>query len=430
MTPRQRYLPPFTKLDESIIFDDSVWKTNLIRKDPTSGKEASALNGGSPITFELESSSILRLSSPRSGIEIEYEFRTKSRQEQQMLNDQNANVTLANGAIWYLFNRAKLRFGDEDVEDINNLPIVIDIMNQLKDGNFRKFYGESVGFVPHEEVGQAETIPGFVTISEADTSANANAGRPVTLTLNHNYNHGYRRRIAKYNYPVANNDTFRTNREFHSFSEIFGFCDYYDKLIKHMKLMIELERSDKSRNAIFGVANTDIEIRITNIVFQVEEVILDDQLKMIVNKRFEQTPEKPLLVSFLRRKCESKRCDTEDCDFSFTKFSCPRFVFVAAKRSINGGHSDVDFNYSLYCHADIKEVIVNIDDKQYPDCPQNTKFTKNQYSAMYQSFIDICKALGGECSVTAKQYIELFPICAIDCSNQPPKLLGSLTNLG
>ena len=197
-----------------------------------------------------------------------------------------------------------------------------------------------------------------------------------------------------------------------------------------MKLMIELERSDKSRNAIFGVANTDIEIRITNIVFQVEEVILDDQLKMIVNKRFEQTPEKPLLVSFLRRKCESKRCDTEDCDFSFTKFSCPRFVFVAAKRSINGGHSDVDFNYSLYCHADIKEVIVNIDDKQYPDCPQNTKFTKNQYSAMYQSFIDICKALGGECSVTAKQYKELFPICAIDCSNQPPKLLGSVTNLG
>ena len=191
MTARQRYLPPFTKLDESIIFDDSVWKTNLIRKDPTSGKEASALNGGSPITFELESSSILRLSSPRSGIEIEYEFRTKSRQEQQMLNDQNANVTLANGAIWYLFNRAKLRFGDEDVEDINNLPIVIDIMNQLKDGNFRKFYGESVGFIPDEEDGQAGTIPGTVTISEADTSANANAGRPVTLTLNHNYNHGY-----------------------------------------------------------------------------------------------------------------------------------------------------------------------------------------------------------------------------------------------
>ena len=138
------------------------------------------------------------------------------------------------------------------------------------------------------------------------------------------------------------------------------------------------------------------------------------------------TPEKPLLVSFLRRKCESKKCDTEDCDFSFTKFSFPRFVFVAAKRFINSEHSDVDFNYSLYCHADIKEVTVTIDDKQYPNSLQNTRFTKNQYSAMYQSFIDICKACGGECSITAKEFKELFPICAIDCSNQPPKLLGVL----
>ena len=70
----QKYIPGFVKLDDDISFDDSVWKTNLIRRDPTSGKEASALNGGSPITFELESSSILRLGSSRSGIEIQNEF--------------------------------------------------------------------------------------------------------------------------------------------------------------------------------------------------------------------------------------------------------------------------------------------------------------------------------------------------------------------
>ena len=200
-------------------------------------------------------------------------------QNGQMTNDQNANVTLANGAIWYLFNRAKLKFGDEDVEDINNLPIVIDIMNQLKNANFRKFHGEGVGFIPDEEDGQAGTTPGTVTVSEADTGANANAGRPVKLTLNFNDNKGYRRRFYKYNHTVENADEFRTYREFHPFSEIFGFCYYYDKLIKHMKFSIELEKSNKYRNAIFSVPNTEIEFKIHPIVFQVEEVILNDQIK-------------------------------------------------------------------------------------------------------------------------------------------------------
>ena len=161
-----------------------------------------------------------------------------------------------------------------------------------------------------------------------------------------------------------------------------------------------------------------------------EEVILDDELKAVVNKRFQMTPEKPLIISFLRRKCESKKFDTDTCDFSFTKFSCPRYVFVAAKRFYDGDHSAVTDNYTLYCHADIKEVIVTIDDKQYPDKSQDIKFTRNQYSALYHSFLDACKALGGECAITSKEYKELFPICAIGCSNQPPKLIGSVTNLG
>lgn len=429
MSP-QKYVPVYCKLDDDISFDDSIWKTNLVRRDPTSGKEASALNGTSNITFELETSSIIRLGSPRSGIEIEYEYRTKSGNPLQ--NDRNANITLSNGAIWYLFNKAKLRFADEDIEDINNLPVVLDIMNQLKGNEFRKYYGEAVGFIPDESDGRARKNPttGTVTISAADTAANTNAGRPVNLNLNNNYNNGYKRRHDRYNYTIQNDDTFRSNREFHAFSEIFGFCDYYDRILKHIKFAIELERSDKYRNAIFGEANTDMEIRITNIVFQIEEVILDDELKAVVNKRFEITPEKPLLVSFLKRKCESKKSDTTDCDFSFTKFSCPRFVFVAAKRFVNGGHSQITDNYSLYVHADIKEVIISIDDKQYPDKPQNTKFTRNQYSALYHSFLDVCKALGGECAITSKEYKELFPICAIDCSNQPPKLIGSVTNLG
>jgi hypothetical protein len=415
------FIPNFCKLDEDITYDDSVNKTNLIRKDPTSGKETSALNGSSPITFELESNNILRLGSPRSGIEFEYEYRTKS--GNPLANDENANITLANASILYLFNRARLRFGDEDIEDINHLAIVTDIINQLKGENFRNNFGEISGFIPDEGDGKARRFPvtGSVTMAAAGTNAN--------LVLNYPYNSIYNRRFDRYNYDVPNNDTFRYNREFHPFSELFGFCDYYDRVLKYLKMSVELERNERYNNAVFGVENTAMEIRITNITFQIEEIILNDDLKNIINKRFEDTIERPLTISFLKRKCESKKCDVADCHFSFTKFSCPRYVFVCAKKYYNGDHSGVTDNYQLYCHADIKEVIISIDDQLYPDKSQNTRFNRNQYTALYQSFSDCCRALGGACGINSKEYKELFPIIAIDCCNQPRKLPGSVTNL-
>jgi len=47
------YIPPHFRLDEIIQYDDSTWKTNWIELPPSSGKDHSALNGGTAISINF-----------------------------------------------------------------------------------------------------------------------------------------------------------------------------------------------------------------------------------------------------------------------------------------------------------------------------------------------------------------------------------------
>ena len=115
---------------------------------------------------------------------------------------------------------------------------------------------------------------------------------------------------------------------------------------------------------------------------------------------------------------------------SETKFTNPRYVFVACKGITGEANQQVvNANYSLWRHANIQEVRVSLDNKWYPDKAYNTDFSKNCYSHFYDTFANICEIFSGSCGVTPRECKELYTIYCIDLNDQKDKLPNSITNM-
>src|SRR5438552_820664 len=189
----RKFVPHYYRMNEEIIYDDSTWKTYLSKMPPNSGKDHSALNGGTSISFTYSGQEkYIRWGSPRSGIEIEFAFLTKTGAN----NDEDANTTLSCGWFWHLFDKVSIRAASEYLEQINNVGVVTEIMNHVRGEEFRKYYGEDVGFIPDEGSGDADDMPvkGTVVVSVANTTANTNAGQAVNLRMANNskFNNGFK----------------------------------------------------------------------------------------------------------------------------------------------------------------------------------------------------------------------------------------------
>ena len=265
-------------------------------------------------------------------------------------------------------------------------------------------------------------------ISATANTAATNTVAAVNAALS-GENAGYRRRLLKYNYTVGANDTAREVEVFIPNSMIFSYCDTYDMVTKFMPFSLELTRKANTdiANAIFGAAGTNMRIDLTELTWIVDTYEPKAELSLALDKRFEKGP---ISVNFLTRDISSVTSEQAVTRISETKFTNPRYVFVACKgRAGAANQQAVDANYSLWRHANIQEVRVSLDNKWYPDKAYNTDFSKNCYSHFYDTFANICEIFSGSCGVTPKEFKELYTIYCIDLNDQKDKLPNSITNM-
>ena len=131
-------LPEFAQLDNKIIYDTSVERTEIIEL-PCSKTTIPSLNQqNSQLNFAYNGDFLYRLSSPNSGFLFKFRFRT----QRNNANDRNANITLASNFFGYMFDQATLKLGGQIIEQIRFPGIVMDCFYHSEEIEFRKYSGQ------------------------------------------------------------------------------------------------------------------------------------------------------------------------------------------------------------------------------------------------------------------------------------------------
>src|SRR5438552_8537294 len=82
-----------------------------------------------------------------------------------------------------------------------------------------------------------------------------------------------------------------------------------------------------------------------------------------------------------------------------SKANIPRFVLVAAKIVAYNAHLNVvvtdtiGFNRSLFTHANVTNMQINLGSETYPFLPLDIDFRNNKYSRPFMMFRQFCKAM-------------------------------------
>ena len=309
-------LPNYYRLDDCPSFD--AWTNRSLVIEIPAGQNTN-LNGTSAIRFECRGEDYIRLSSPRSGLRIRASFLTGDNggAADAFRPNRALNVTLASNWPFRLFSKVELKAANETLEIINKPGECMDIMCHLKGLDYRVRSGENIGFIPDDGTGAVVTRdpvadpvdvadPAAATVANISATANAAATNAVTAVnaALSGENAGYRRRLLKYNYTVAADDTAREVEVFIPNSMIFSYCDTYDMVTKFMPFSLELTRkaSTDITNAIFGAAGTNMDIDLTELTWIVDTYEPKAELSLALDKRFEKGP---ISVNFLTRDISS-----------------------------------------------------------------------------------------------------------------------------
>ena len=86
-------------------------------------------------------------------------------------------------------------------------------------------------------------------------------------------------------------------------------------------------------------------------------------------------------------------------------------------------------NSSLCLHADIQEVRITLDGKDYPNVSQFPNFNTNCFSMFYHQFREVCGKFNNENPITANDYKNLYTIFTTDLTAQAEKLTSGISNL-
>lgn len=436
-------LPKIYNIDRPILTDDSTLQKKLIQIPPDEGNNAANLNSG-VITFSYNGETKwYSLSDPNSGFWTTIGFRTKVGAN----NNRDANITLSNMWWGHLFTEVSFRLGDQTLEKINCIGVVMETLAHLKGDEFRYRSGESCTFIPDEGNGDAVykySVAAHTAVGDAPgttaaniaTSSNA-AATAVTTAVNtamsSKLNSGHKRRMELYNYEVAADTTVRQVRAFIPLRLIFGACNV-ERLLKVINVEISLTRKPVSEyhEIFYGATGTGVQFDgeagtgIQNITLQLVEYIPNPVLVKALNAYITGMDEKhgEIHWPFRTRKCK-KAAASDDVEISINakKSTHPDYVYVVCKGAA-GAHnqkSAVGRNYSLCRHCNMESVRVSVDSVDYPDVSQSADFSKNNFSQFYEEFKTVCRNHGNEAALSATDYKNLYSIFAIDCSNHHVK---------
>ena len=416
--------PEYFQIKQPIIYDNSTVKSEVIEIYPACGLNQANLNSAdSQLRFILNSENrFLHLASNKTGFRIRVGYITRA----GVHNDRNAKCCLVSNWANHLFSSAKFNLCGTTIEHVQNLGIATDILYHLRGEEFRKYEGEIEGFIPDTGNGNASDVisntPTFAAAGVGDGAGIVNILSNKSLTKNINYNEGFERRLKIYNYRVANDNDVRYAEVFIPLKSIFSFCDEYNRVLKYINFEIELIRQANNQRIYFGADDTSLAFGdpnttgLLNIVLEIESITPNPQLSVELDNELKE----PIHIAFLERTCINRVAgQSQTWDVSETRFTAPRYVFIANYQG----------NRNLFPHSDINYIQVVIDGEVIPNLQQGCRFLENRYTKFYQSFKDVCKYFDMGTGMTMREYADLYTIFAIDISNQKDKIKGTNSNM-
>jgi len=259
---------------------------------------------------------------------------------------------------------------------------------------------------------------------------------PCRASINSAFNSGFKKRLEAYNYDVAGDDIVREVEVFVPLSCIFGFCEDYDKLIKFLSFDINLHRfsSAEYTKCVYGAEGTAIVFGqegettgLKSMILEIEQVFPVPILSVELDKIYTQ---ENLEIGFLQREGRIYPVnDAQTYEVNMTKKSIPRFLFaIFHGKSGNASQLTALSNYQLFRNVDLKYIQCNVDNQIYPNIQQNAEFKKNIFSKFYQEYLTVCRKLAGDGSMSFSEYKDLYPIFAVDMTNQKEKLNNTSIN--
>ena len=375
-------VPVFYKILRPLRYDSSTIGNEVVTISSTDAQTDTTLNNAKDIVFDYRgNSSLVSVNSFRSGFRMRFKFR--SRGGTPLANARGADTTLINNFWVYLFDAFSLKIGGADVESIPNFSVVYDARSAIESDSFRD-YGSIAGYIPDEGDGTTDDP-------------------------------GHTKRKGLYNYTVGADNDYRELELFVPLRFMSGFCTSFNRLTTNLSYRFTLRRNGGTKNSFFGAAGTTMDLLLTSMQLELETFDATPSLKSDYLNAVEKSNEIDIAFTAYTSVLSGGLTSTT-VTFSESQFSQARTIIVCAKDAST--KDKPTSNYGIYSHADIRDVVHEIQTRKYPNQQQDAEFKKNIFSAFYRDTVDASLKEHGSCGLSLLNFANLYPFFAIDVSAQ------------
>lgn len=408
---------------DPIRFDNAIESDQYINFLPPS--QANLNLSGNPIDIEIQASDKY-LHITKSCLYIEGQL---VREDNNQPFAENAEISLVNNGMMYMFKDISYSIGDQTMEHINNPGQVTSMIGYL---SYPDDYNTSAGLMtcwskdttPHADSRKYNVSPAVAA------GAAINLGQ-FTPTENGDYNQGFaaRRKWIMSSEPRGH-FTFVI-----PFSHMFGFAEY-DKVIYNVKHRLSLTRFSNDILAIHraqGVQNG--KILLTKIIWRVPQIKLEPSALSEIRSFI--TEKKPIPIHFSGRSCQSTNIPVDVTSHSW-KLSVkggiekPRWIIVGIQTNKNQSQQQ---NSAVFDHLNLQGAYVSLNSQKYPATEIPSDFARNHYSSLYKMFTDFKEeyygfnSLIGGSQVHLATFKTLYPIIVFDVRKQSDELKSGVVDM-
>ena len=359
----------YLNLDKNIYHQDLKIKKEDYLQISLNANNANNLNKASQvISFTLNpSNSPLLLSEAYLNFQITIEIIEATKKD----------ITLEHNFFPNLFDNAVLKLGTEEVETILFPGETSNILSLVMFDNHEN-NGQLFGYVPDE--------------IDGDTK---------------DYGYLKRKKMYKNNsfygmYPLKN---------------MFGFLQYYNRVIYNMQGEIRFTRSVNNEKIFFGEEGSKAKLTINELQLFIPEIILNPVPELTLLQRIDDG--KSVDVNFLTRFTSLLKLTTgtnntiKPNNIAFK----PIYIFVVFQNEVENSFQK---NNSLFNQDKIKSLKVQVNNSFYP--LNSIEIEKSKNHLFYLNYIKACKYFKNKPQISLLEFRELYSIFCFDVSSQSENL--------
>jgi len=402
-------------IDEPHLYDESISAINYYEYTPQT--QANNNTPGHSISIVINNQDIYLLPS-KSYLKFKGQIR---RADNNNAYAADAEITLINNALMYLFTGIKYELGSTTLESINNPGQTTSMIGYL---SYPDDFSTSASL---KMCWTKDTTNNASSIKYMASVADPAAGyRPVEAAT---FNQGFATRKGF----LFSSDP-RGCFEFHiPLTHIFGFAEY-KKVIYGLKHTLTLTRTSDTLALYRADVVQDGKVDLTEISWHMPQIQMTPEylagLRSVIEKKV------TLPLAFRARTSENTVLP-QTLNFTWRLsvtggVEKPRWIIIGFQTAKVNNQQQ---NPACFDHLNMKNAYVTLNSERYPMSDVMTNFARNEYTTLYDMFDNFktnyygIDALVGGTQVNVAAFKSLFPILVFDLRKQNERLKTGVTDI-